>query len=48
MRKRERLIKDIIGIRGFFIPELLKMTVRELKKELKLRVKIKLGKCNLW
>ncbi|OPZ33904.1 MAG: hypothetical protein BWY97_00050 [Tenericutes bacterium ADurb.BinA124] len=46
--KRERIIKEICRIRGFWVPDLSKYSMRELKKELKLRTKIRDGKIILF
>jgi hypothetical protein len=42
--KRAKLIGEISNIIGFFKPYLMKMTCRELKRELKLRIRILKGK----
>jgi len=42
--RRSKLIDEISNLIGFFKPYLMKMTIRELKRELKLRVRILNGK----
>lgn len=48
LNKKDRIIKELYSIRGLWVPDLERLTLRELKKELKLRIKIRDGKILLW